>query len=105
MRHPEESSSGPRSIYSRDARSHSSIAEFAARTRDGVEQGSEIVRVTVSHTKSKQEVTRSIDRSFDDIFRSIAMVPAQFVEESGEAGKDQHSLFRFQQNGHTQHAY
>jgi Putative polyhydroxyalkanoic acid system protein (PHA_gran_rgn) len=40
------------------------------------------VRVTVSHTKSKEEVMRSIDRSFDDLFRGIGMVPVQFVSEN-----------------------
>jgi hypothetical protein len=39
------------------------------------------VRVTVSHKKRKQEVMRSVDRSFDDLFRGIAFVPLQFVEE------------------------
>ena len=39
------------------------------------------MRVTVSHTKSKQEVIQAVDRSFDDIFRGIGMVPVQFVEE------------------------
>jgi hypothetical protein len=39
------------------------------------------VRVTVSHKKPKQEVVRSVDRSFDDLFRGIAVVPIQFVEE------------------------
>jgi hypothetical protein len=38
------------------------------------------MRITVSHTKSKEEVMRSVDRSFDDIFRGISM-PIQFVDE------------------------
>ncbi|MBV9502431.1 MAG: polyhydroxyalkanoic acid system family protein [Acidobacteriaceae bacterium] len=39
------------------------------------------MRITVSHTKSKQEVTRAVDRSFDDLFRNIGIIPIQFVEE------------------------
>lgn len=39
------------------------------------------MRITVSHTKSKDEVIRSVDRSFDDLFRGVTSVPIQFVEE------------------------
>jgi hypothetical protein len=39
------------------------------------------VRITVSHTRSKEEVIRSVDRSFDDLFRDIGIIPFQFVEE------------------------
>jgi hypothetical protein len=39
------------------------------------------MRITVSHTKPKQEVIRSVDRSFDDLFRGIGSMPVQFVEE------------------------
>jgi|SRR5215469_14655539 len=39
------------------------------------------MRITVSHTQSKEEVIRSVDRSFDDLFRGIGMVPIQFVDE------------------------
>jgi Putative polyhydroxyalkanoic acid system protein (PHA_gran_rgn) len=39
------------------------------------------VHITISHTRSKEEVIRSIDHSFDDLFRGIGMVPVQFVEE------------------------
>jgi hypothetical protein len=39
------------------------------------------VRVTVSHAKPKDEVIRSVDRSFDDLFRGIAILPVQFVSE------------------------
>jgi Putative polyhydroxyalkanoic acid system protein (PHA_gran_rgn) len=41
----------------------------------------ELVRITVSHTRSKDEVVRAIDHSFDDLFRGIGIVPIQFVEE------------------------
>jgi hypothetical protein len=39
------------------------------------------MRITVSHTKSKQEVMRAVDRSFDDLFRDIGIIPIRFVEE------------------------
>src|SRR3954452_110455 len=39
------------------------------------------MRITVSHTKPKEEVMRSVDRSFDDLFRGIGSMPIQFVEE------------------------
>jgi hypothetical protein len=39
------------------------------------------LRITVSHNKSKEEIIRAVDRSFDDLFRGIGMVPIQFVSE------------------------
>jgi hypothetical protein len=39
------------------------------------------VRITVSHNQSKQEVMRSVDRSFDDLFRGMSTIPVQFVDE------------------------
>src|SRR4051812_39707441 len=39
------------------------------------------MRITVSHNKSKDAVIRSVDRSFDDLFRGVSSVPIQFVEE------------------------
>jgi hypothetical protein len=39
------------------------------------------MRVTVSHGKPKEEVMRSVDRAFDDLFRNVAGIPLQFVEE------------------------
>lgn len=39
------------------------------------------MRITVSHNKSKEEVMRSIDRSFDDLFRGASVVPLQLVDE------------------------
>jgi Putative polyhydroxyalkanoic acid system protein (PHA_gran_rgn) len=38
------------------------------------------VRITVSHSQSKEQVIRSIDRSFDDVFRGIAIIPVRLVE-------------------------
>lgn len=39
------------------------------------------MRITVSHTRSKEEVMRSVDRSFDDLFRNVGVIPLQFVDE------------------------
>ena|SRR5438270_13252113 len=39
------------------------------------------MRITVSHTRSKDEVVRSVDRSFDDLFRGLGPIPIQFVQE------------------------
>jgi len=39
------------------------------------------MRITVSHTKSKDAVISAVDRSFDDLFRNVTAVPIQFVEE------------------------
>lgn len=39
------------------------------------------MRVTVSHNKPKDEVMRSVDRSLDDLFRGMAGIPLQFVDE------------------------
>jgi hypothetical protein len=39
------------------------------------------MRITVSHTKSKEEVMRSVDGSFDDLFRGMGVIPIQFVDE------------------------
>jgi hypothetical protein len=39
------------------------------------------MRITVSHTKSKEAVIQAVDRSFDSLFRGIGLIPLQFVEE------------------------
>jgi hypothetical protein len=39
------------------------------------------VRITVAHTKSKDEIKRIVDRSFDDLFRGIGSMPLQIVDE------------------------
>jgi hypothetical protein len=39
------------------------------------------VRITVAHTKSKDEIKRLIDRSFDDLFRGVGAIPLQIVDE------------------------
>jgi len=40
------------------------------------------MRVTVSHNRRKEEVMRSVDRSFDDLFKGFGTVPIQIVNES-----------------------
>ena len=38
------------------------------------------MRITVSHNQPKEQVMRSVDRSFDDLFRGMG-IPIQFVDE------------------------
>lgn len=40
------------------------------------------MRVTVSHTRRKEEIMRSVDRSFEDLFEGFGTVPIQIVNES-----------------------
>jgi hypothetical protein len=47
----------------------------------GADRRIKCVRVTVSHNKSKQQMMRDIDRSFDDLFRGIGVIPIQFVSD------------------------
>jgi hypothetical protein len=42
------------------------------------------VRITVSHNKPKQQVIQAVDRSFDDLFRGIGIIPLQIVNERRE---------------------
>lgn len=39
------------------------------------------MRVTVSHNKSREEVIRAVDRSFDDLFRGISIIPLHIANE------------------------
>lgn len=39
------------------------------------------MRITVSHNKGKEEAIRSVDRSFDDLFRWSSAIPVQIVNE------------------------
>ena len=39
------------------------------------------MRVTVAHGRSKQEVIRSVDLAFDDLFKGVSFVPLQIVNE------------------------
>ena len=40
------------------------------------------MRVTVSHNRRKEEIMRSVDRSFDDLFKGFGTVSLQIVNES-----------------------
>lgn len=40
------------------------------------------MRVTVSHSGRKEEIVRSIDRSFEDLFKGFGAVPIQISNES-----------------------
>ena len=39
------------------------------------------MRITVSHNRSKEEVIRNVDRSFDDLFQGIGGIPVRLVQE------------------------
>jgi hypothetical protein len=39
------------------------------------------MRITLSHTKSKERVMQSVDRSFDELFRGISIIPIQFRDQ------------------------
>lgn len=39
------------------------------------------MRITVSHHRPVEEIRTNIDRSFDDLFRGVAIVPIQIVDE------------------------
>jgi hypothetical protein len=39
------------------------------------------VRITVAHTKSREEIKRVVDKSFDDLFRGIGSMPVQIMNE------------------------
>ncbi len=39
------------------------------------------MRITVAHTKSREEIKRIVDRSFDDLFRGVGSLPLQIVDE------------------------
>jgi hypothetical protein len=46
------------------------------------------VRITVAHTKSKEEIKRVVDRSFDDLFKGVASMPLQLVDEKRQWAGD-----------------
>ena len=39
------------------------------------------MRITVSHNKPKQQIKDNINRSFDDLFRGVGVLPLQIVDE------------------------
>jgi hypothetical protein len=40
------------------------------------------MRITVTHNHRKEEIMRSVDRSFDDIFKGFGTVPIKIVNET-----------------------
>jgi hypothetical protein len=56
--------------------------------RDGGSRYYCFVRITVAHTKSKDEIKRAIDRTFDDFFRGIGGLPLQIVDEKRKWERD-----------------
>ena len=39
------------------------------------------MRITVSHNRPKDEVIRSVDRSFNDLFQGVGVIPVRLVQE------------------------
>jgi hypothetical protein len=39
------------------------------------------MRITISHNRPKEEVIRSVDRSFNDLFQGIDVLPVQLVQK------------------------
>jgi hypothetical protein len=39
------------------------------------------MRITVSHNRSKEEVIRNVDRSFNDLFQGVGVIPVRLVQE------------------------
>jgi hypothetical protein len=39
------------------------------------------MRITVSHSKSKDQIILAVDRSFDDLFKGTPLVPIQVTDE------------------------
>jgi hypothetical protein len=52
------------------------------RTREAGATEWRSMRVTVSHNRRKEEIMRSVDRSFNDLFKGFGTVPIQIVNES-----------------------
>jgi hypothetical protein len=40
------------------------------------------MRITVSHTKSKDQIIQAVDRSFEDLFKGTPLVPIQVTNQS-----------------------
>lgn len=39
------------------------------------------MRITLSHDRPKEEIKQSVDRSFNDVFKGIEILPVRFAEE------------------------
>ncbi len=42
------------------------------------------MRITVSHNKSKEQIVKAVDRSFDDLFKGSPLIPIQVANEKRE---------------------
>ena len=42
------------------------------------------MRITVSHSKSKEHIIQVVDRSFDDLFKGSPMIPVKVANEKRE---------------------
>jgi hypothetical protein len=42
------------------------------------------MRITVSHTKSKDQIIQAVDRSFDDLFKGTPFIPIKVANEKRE---------------------
>lgn len=42
------------------------------------------MRITVSHSRPKEQVKAAVDRSFDELFRGVGIVPLQITNERRE---------------------
>lgn len=52
------------------------------------------MRISVSHNRPVEEIRRNIDRSFDDLFRGISIIPLQ-IEGEHRSWKDNLLTFAF----------
>jgi Putative polyhydroxyalkanoic acid system protein (PHA_gran_rgn) len=39
------------------------------------------VKITVSHERTKEEVKQAVNRSFDDVFRSVVNLPIELLQQ------------------------
>jgi hypothetical protein len=42
------------------------------------------MRITVSHSQSKDQIIQTVDRSFDDLFKGSPLIPIQIANERRE---------------------
>jgi Putative polyhydroxyalkanoic acid system protein (PHA_gran_rgn) len=70
-----------RRIALRNSLSSFSSSALPPRRVYSVRSGKDIMKVTVSHSRSKEEVKQAVDRSFEDVFKSISTMPVQLAQE------------------------
>ena len=39
------------------------------------------MRITISHNRPKEEVIRNVDRSFNDLFQGVGVLPVQLIQD------------------------